>query len=74
MKPPALPEQVAAAVNAKHPIRLIAPDARIVVRAVEAHAKYGLRFYDCMIVAAAERANCSRIWSVENPFARLRAG
>jgi predicted nucleic acid-binding protein len=87
MKPPALPQQVAAAINAMHPIRLIAPDGRIVVRAIEAHAKYGLHFYDCMIVAAAQRANCARIWSedmtagqeyfgvgVENPFAQRRAG
>jgi predicted nucleic acid-binding protein len=86
MKPPARLERVAAAINAMHPIRLIAPDARIVVRAVEAHAKYKLHFYDCMIVAAAERANCARIWSedmnagqkyfgvgVENPFAPRRA-
>ena len=45
-------------------------------------AKYGLHFYDGMIVAAAERGGCGRIWSedlnpghkyfgvaVENPFA-----
>jgi predicted nucleic acid-binding protein len=82
MKPPAPSEQVAVAIDALHPIRLIMPDARLVVRAVEAHAKYGLHFYDCMIVAAAERANCARIWSedlnagqkyfgvgVEDPFA-----
>jgi predicted nucleic acid-binding protein len=30
---------------------------------VEAHATYGLHFYDGMIVAAADRAGCSRIWS-----------
>ena len=52
-------------------------------RAVEAHAKYGLHFYDGMIVSAAERGGCGRIWSedlnagqeyfgvvVENPFRR----
>jgi predicted nucleic acid-binding protein len=57
------------------------PDGEIVRRAVEAHATYGLHFYDGMIVAAAERAGCRRIWSedfnagqtyfgvtVENPF------
>lgn len=51
-------------------------------RAVEASARYGLHFYDGMIVAAAERGGCRRIWSedlsggqkhfgvtVENPFA-----
>jgi predicted nucleic acid-binding protein len=50
------------------PIRLIAPDHDIVRRAVEAKAAYGLHFYDGMIVAAAERAGCERIWSEDlNP-------
>jgi predicted nucleic acid-binding protein len=51
------------------------------LRAVEAHAAYGVRFYDGMIVAAAERGGCQKILSedlnagqkyfgivVENPF------
>jgi predicted nucleic acid-binding protein len=50
-------------------------------RAVDVRAKYGVHFYDGMIVAAAERGGCGRIWSedlnagqkyfgiaVENPF------
>jgi len=45
------------------PIPLIAPDADMVRRSVQAHAAYGLHFYDGMIVAAAERAGCERIWS-----------
>jgi len=50
------------------PIQLIAPDNEIVRRAVEARAAYGLHFYDGMIVAAAERAGCERIWSQDlNP-------
>ena len=50
------------------PIRLIPPDHEIVRRAVEARAAYGLHFYDGMIVAAAERAGCERIWSEDfNP-------
>jgi predicted nucleic acid-binding protein len=50
------------------PIRLVAPDHDIVRRAVEARAAYGLHFYDGMIVAAAERAGCERIWSEDlNP-------
>jgi len=57
----------------------------MVRRAVEAHAEYGVRFYDGMIVAAAERGGCERIWSedfnagqkyfgivVENPFRETR--
>ena len=53
------------------PIRLIAPDHEIVRRAVEAKAAYGIHFYDGMIVAAAERAGCERIWSEDlNPGQR----
>jgi predicted nucleic acid-binding protein len=63
-------------------IRVIVPDRDIVRRAVEAHEMYGLHFGDGMIVAAAERRGCGKIWSedmnagqryfgveVENPFA-----
>jgi predicted nucleic acid-binding protein len=63
------------------PIRLVMLDAGVVRRAVEAHRTYGVHFYDGMIVAAAERGGCNRIWSedmnagqeyfgikVENPF------
>ena len=64
------------------PIRVIATDAEIARRAVDAHATYGIHFYDGMIVASAEKAGCERIWSedlnpgqkyfgvtVTNPFA-----
>jgi predicted nucleic acid-binding protein len=63
------------------PIKVVAPDPDMIRRAVEAHAAYGIRFYDGMIIAAAERAGCERIWSedlnakqeyfgivIENPF------
>ena len=41
---------------------------RLVRRAVEAHAAYGIHFYDGLIVASAERAGCGRIWSEDlNP-------
>lgn len=71
-----------AILDALAPIRVVAPDAEMVQRAVAAHARYGVHFYDGMIVTAAERAGCKRIWSedlnvgqtyfgirVENPFA-----
>jgi predicted nucleic acid-binding protein len=48
---------------------------------VEAHLHYGFHLYDGMILAAAERAGCEKLWSedfnagqlyfgikVENPF------
>jgi predicted nucleic acid-binding protein len=44
-------------------IRTIAPDRDLIRRAVEAHATYAIHFFDGMIVAAAERAGCGRIWS-----------
>jgi predicted nucleic acid-binding protein len=56
-------ENVVALLDALAPIRLILPDGDVVRRAIEARAKYGLHFYDGMIVAAAERAGCQRIWS-----------
>ena len=81
MKPAARPEDVAAVLDALSPIGVVVPDADIVRRAVEVRAEYGLHFYDGLIVAAAERGGCGRIWSedlnagqeyfgiaVENPF------
>ena len=63
LSPPVPPEDVLVILNALGPIRLVVPDGDIVHRAVEARASYGLHFYDGMIVAAAERAGCVRIWS-----------
>jgi predicted nucleic acid-binding protein len=84
--PPAPPKQLKVILNALAPIPVVTPDTDMVQRAVEVHAKYGVRFYDGMIVAAAERGNCLRIWSedlnagqeyfgvvVENPFRESRS-
>ena len=81
VSPPATANAVVKALDALASIRLITPDAELVRRAVEARSSYGIHFYDGMIVAAAERAGCARIWSedlndgqkyfgvaVENPF------
>jgi len=75
------PADVVALLDTFAPIKVILPDEGIVRRAVEARAAYGIHFYDGMIVAAAERAGCERIWTedlnagqkyfgvlVENPF------
>lgn len=72
---------VMAILDSLRPIPWIVSDAAMVRRAVEAHAAYGIHFYDGMIVAAAERARCEKILSedlnagqkyfgvlVENPF------
>jgi predicted nucleic acid-binding protein len=81
MVPAARPEDVAVVLDALGPIRVVVPDCDTVRRAVDARAQYGVHFYDGMILAAAERGNCERIWSedlnagqkyfgiaVENPF------
>src|SRR5437870_1787805 len=75
------PADVVALLDTFAPIKVILPDEGIVRRAAEARAAYGIHFYDGMIVAAAERAGCERIWTedlnagqkyfgvlVENPF------
>lgn len=35
----------------------------MVRRAVEAHQTYGVHFYDGLIIASAERASCTHIYS-----------
>ena len=79
---PLLPEQIKRILDALSPVRVVQPDKELVRRAVEAHGEYGVYFYDGMILAAAERAGCTKVWSedlnagqeyfgvrVENPFA-----
>jgi predicted nucleic acid-binding protein len=82
LAPPAKPEDLMALLDALGPIKLVPIDCDVVVRAVQARAQYGVHFYDGMILAAAERGGCQKIWSedlndgqqyfgcaVENPFA-----
>jgi predicted nucleic acid-binding protein len=81
LSPAACSADVLAILDALGPIRAIGADGDTVRRAVEAHAQYGVHFYDGMILAAAERGACTRILSedfntgqsyfgikVENPF------
>lgn len=81
VSPAVRPARLLAVLDALSPIKLVDVSADTVRRAVEASAAYGIHFYDGMIVAAAERAGCARIWSedlnagqkyfgisVENPF------
>ena len=75
------PESLRQALDSLSPIPVVGTDADMVRRAADVRARYGLHFYDSLIVAAAERAGCSRIWSedlnsgqqyfgvtVQNPF------
>lgn len=63
MKPPIKPSGLTRILDSLGSIRTIATDAGMVRRAVEARAVYGLHFYDCLIIAGAERAGCEKIWS-----------
>lgn len=68
LSPPAPAKDVQAVLDALGPIQLVVPDGDVVRRAVEVRERYGLHFYDGMIVAAAERAGCGRIFSEDlNP-------
>src|SRR5664279_1244893 len=75
------PAELIVIIDALGPIPIVATDADMVRRAVEVQGRFGLHFYDSLIVAAAERAGCERIWSedlnseqkyfgisVQNPF------
>jgi predicted nucleic acid-binding protein len=81
LTPAVHPEDLIDVLDALSPIKTITADEELVRRAVEAHAKYHIHFWDGMIVAAAERGHCERIMSedlnagqvyfgvvVENPF------
>jgi predicted nucleic acid-binding protein len=79
--PPGKPEDLMVLLDTLGPINLVPIDGDVVLRAVQARAQYGVHFYDGMILAAAERGGCQKIWSedlnagqqyfgclVENPF------
>ena len=82
LMPPAKPDDVMALLDTLAPIKLVPIDGDVVLRAVQARAQYGVHFYDGMILGAAERGECQKIWSedlnagqqyfgcaIENPFA-----
>jgi predicted nucleic acid-binding protein len=81
IKPPTTPAAVEQILGLLEPIPTFCPDGETVRRAVQATSKYGVHFYDGMILAAAEQAGCKTLWSedlnagqiyfgvkVENPF------
>jgi predicted nucleic acid-binding protein len=61
-QPPTL-EELNKILDRLEPIKLVLPDLEVVRRAIQARTSYQLHFYDGLIVAAAERAGCARIWS-----------
>ena len=81
LSPPVRTGDLLSVMDALGPIHLVPLDGDVILRAIQAHAQYGLHFYDGMIVATAERGGCQKIWSedlnsgqeyfgrkVENPF------
>lgn len=81
LKPAAKPQDLMSLLDTLGPIHLVPLDGDGILRAVQAHVQYGIHFYDGLIVAAAERGGCRKIWSedlnssqgyfgitVENPF------
>lgn len=81
ISPAVRPNDLLVLLDALGPIKVIATDSGVIRRAVEATAGYGVHFYDGLILAAAAKAGCKRIWSedlnagqeyfgitVENPF------
>jgi predicted nucleic acid-binding protein len=80
--PAATNEAVEVILDLRGPIPTISPDGDTVRRAVETCSRYGVHFYDGMMLATAEQAGCTKIWpedlkagqvysgiKVENPFA-----
>ena len=63
MKPAIPASEVLPALDALANIRLVPSGAGVARRALEAAAAYGIHFYDGLVVAAAERGNCSTIYS-----------
>ena len=60
---PPTPEELNAILDRLESIKLVLPDMELIRRAIQARTSYRLHFYDGLIVAAAERADCSRIFS-----------
>jgi predicted nucleic acid-binding protein len=78
------PEDVAGILRTLEPVKAIAPDMEMILRAVEVQSRFSLHLRQAMILAAAERAGCRHILSedfpageeyyrirIENPFAAL---
>ncbi len=71
LSPAASPADATALLDVLAPIKLVPTDGDTVRRAIEVRARYGIHFYDGMIVAAAECGGCARIWSEDlNPGQR----
>ena len=81
---PLTADEAAAAIDALKPVPVVEIDRQLVERAIETHKRYGIVYWDALIVAAAERAGCVEVLSedlnagqryggvvVRNPFGRV---
>ncbi|MDD9987806.1 MAG: PIN domain-containing protein [Spirochaetaceae bacterium] len=81
---PLTADEAAAAIDALKPVPVVEIDRQLVERAIETHKRYGIAYWDALIVAAAERAGCVEVLSedlsagqryggvvVSNPFATV---
>ena len=81
---PLTADEAAAAIDALKPVPVVEIDRQLVERAIETHKRYGIVYWDALIVAAAERAGCVEVLSedlnagqryggvvVSNPFAAV---
>ena len=58
------PQDILGCINYMSQLEQVVPVTTMIARrAVEIKALYGLQFYDAQIVAAAESAGCSELWS-----------
>lgn len=55
-------------------IETVLPDANLVVRGVEIRARYGIQYYDSLMVAAAERIGAAEIWTEDLTDGQMYCG
>ena len=60
---PLTADGAAAAIETLKPIPVVEIDRQLVERAIETHKRYGIAYWDALIVAAAERAGCAEVLS-----------
>ena len=60
---PMTADRAAVAIDALKPIPVVEIDRQLVERAIETHKRYGIAYWDALIVAAAERAGCVEVLS-----------
>ena len=60
---PLLVEQAEEVINRVAVLPVVELDRDLVLRAMDTHKEYGITYWDSLIVAAAERGGCTRIFS-----------